>query len=53
MGAGEPVASRPFMPGYGILPADAGSGLLPWAWAVERLERSHNYWVATGGQAVK
>jgi len=49
VGAGEPVASRPFMPGYGILPADAGSGLLPWAWAVERLERSHNYWVATGG----
>jgi PPOX class probable F420-dependent enzyme len=37
------------MPGYGILPADAGNGLLPWAWAVERLERSHNYWVATSG----
>ena len=45
--AGQPVASRPSMPGYGILPADAGGGLLPWAWAVERLEGSHNYWVAT------
>jgi PPOX class probable F420-dependent enzyme len=47
VGAGEPVASRPSMPGYGILPADAGGGLLPWAWAVERLERAHNYWVAS------
>jgi PPOX class probable F420-dependent enzyme len=45
--AGQPEASRPSMPGYGILPAEAGGGLLPWAWAVERLERSHNYWVAT------
>jgi hypothetical protein len=44
---GEPVASRPSMPGYGILPADAGGGLLPWDWAVERLQRAHNYWVAT------
>ena len=44
---GEPVASRPSMPGYGILPANAGGGLLPWDWAVERLQRAHNYWVAT------
>jgi nitroimidazol reductase NimA-like FMN-containing flavoprotein (pyridoxamine 5'-phosphate oxidase superfamily) len=43
----EPTASRPHMPDYGIAPADAGSGLLPWSWAVERLERAHNYWVAT------
>jgi hypothetical protein len=33
------------MPGYGV-PEDA-EGLLPWAWARERLERSHNYWLAT------
>jgi nitroimidazol reductase NimA-like FMN-containing flavoprotein (pyridoxamine 5'-phosphate oxidase superfamily) len=35
------------MPGYGIQAADEGGGLLPWAWATERLERSHDYWVAT------
>jgi hypothetical protein len=42
-----PRASRPFMPGYGILDADSGRGLLPWDWAVERLAVSRNYWVAT------
>jgi len=42
-----PVASRPYMPGYGILDADAGRGLLPWSWATERMAKSHNYWVAT------
>jgi PPOX class probable F420-dependent enzyme len=35
------------MPGYGILPADQGTGLLPWSWALERLRNSHDYWVAT------
>jgi PPOX class probable F420-dependent enzyme len=35
------------MPGYGILPADQGSGLLPWDWALSRLRDSHDYWVAT------
>lgn len=43
----EPTASRPYMPGYGMLDADKGSGLLPWSWALERLEKSHDYWVAT------
>jgi nitroimidazol reductase NimA-like FMN-containing flavoprotein (pyridoxamine 5'-phosphate oxidase superfamily) len=42
-----PQASRPYMPGYGILDADAGRGLLPWSWATERLAKSHNYWVVT------
>lgn len=42
-----PQASRPHMPGYGILDADAGRGLLPWSWAAERMAKSHNYWVAT------
>ena len=41
----EPKASRPFMPGYGI--SEGEEGLLPWSWAVERLEKSHNYWVMT------
>jgi PPOX class probable F420-dependent enzyme len=45
----EPVASRPYMPGYGILPAGAGSGLLPWSWADARLSASHDYWLATVG----
>jgi general stress protein 26 len=42
-----PVASRPDMPEYGLLPADQGKGLLPWNWAQARLEKSHNYWIAT------
>ncbi len=43
----EPAASRPHMPGYGILGPTEGGGLLPWAWAVERLRSSHDYWLAT------
>jgi GNAT superfamily N-acetyltransferase len=42
-----PRASRPQVAGYGISPAPKGEGLLPWRWAVERLTRSHNYWLAT------
>jgi PPOX class probable F420-dependent enzyme len=37
------------MPGYGIAPADGGDGLLPWAWATERLTEAHDYWVSTVG----
>jgi PPOX class probable F420-dependent enzyme len=43
----DPAAARPFMPGYGVLPADEGSGLLPWPEAEQRLTSSHDYWVAT------
>lgn len=35
------------MPGYGILGASEGSGLLSWTWATERLVAAHDYWVAT------
>jgi general stress protein 26 len=35
------------MPGYGTLPSEQGTGLLPWSWAQERLVRSHDYWLAT------
>jgi PPOX class probable F420-dependent enzyme len=35
------------MPDYGILGPDAGSGLLPWSWAEERLTAARNYWVST------
>lgn len=47
----EPRASRPDMAAYGVLPPDQGTGLLPWSWAVERLERSHDFWVATSRAA--
>jgi PPOX class probable F420-dependent enzyme len=40
-------ASRPYMPGYDTQPPDEGTGLLPWAWAEERLVGSHDYWVTT------
>ena len=40
-------AERPYMPGYGILTAEEGTGLLPWPLAAERLEASHDYWLAT------
>jgi PPOX class probable F420-dependent enzyme len=42
-----PAADRPFMPGYGILAADAGSGLISWAEAQRRLTGSHDYWCGT------
>ncbi|MGZ4659625.1 MAG: pyridoxamine 5'-phosphate oxidase family protein [Blastococcus sp.] len=42
-----PAADRPHMPGYGVLAADAGSGLIPWAEAQRRLTVSHDYWCAT------
>jgi nitroimidazol reductase NimA-like FMN-containing flavoprotein (pyridoxamine 5'-phosphate oxidase superfamily) len=47
---GEPAASRPFMPGYGIAGPAEGTGLLPWSWAEARLVQSYRYWViSTGG----
>jgi pyridoxine/pyridoxamine 5'-phosphate oxidase len=33
------------MPGYGL--SEEKKGLLPWNWARERLEKSHNYWITT------
>jgi PPOX class probable F420-dependent enzyme len=35
------------MPGYGVLAADAGSGLISWSEAERRLTVSHDYWCAT------
>lgn len=45
------VVDRPHLPGYGIESLDAGGGPLPWSWAVERIERARNYWVATASPA--
>jgi len=41
----QPAASRPYMPGYGV--KETRKGLLPWSWAKQRLEKSHNYWIST------
>lgn len=43
----QPLAGRPYMPGYGIKGPDEGSGLLPWSWARQQLADSHDYWLAT------
>lgn len=43
----QPIAARPYMPGYGVQPAAAGRGLLPWSWAEQRLLGSHDFWLAT------
>jgi hypothetical protein len=42
-----PQATRPHMPGYGVVGPGEGSGLLPWTWAEERLVASQDYWLAT------
>jgi PPOX class probable F420-dependent enzyme len=47
MTAATPRADRPHMPGYGTLPPEEGTGLLPWSWAEERLVATRNLWVAT------
>jgi PPOX class probable F420-dependent enzyme len=43
----DPRADRPSMPGYGVVPADEGSGLLSWTEAERRLTVAHDYWCAT------
>jgi hypothetical protein len=43
----EPSVDRPHIPGYGV--PTSTDGILPWSWAVERLERAIIYWLATAG----
>jgi hypothetical protein len=43
----EPKRSRPHWPDAVQNPSDQTTGLKPWSWALERLEKSHNYWIAT------
>ena len=43
--AGNPKSSRPHAKGYGF--PKGKKGLLPWAWAEQRLKKSHNYWITT------
>lgn len=40
-----PQADRPHIPGYGV--PEAHEGMLPWDWAVERLENAIHYWIST------
>ena len=43
----EPKAGRPHWPDALESVPEGSRGLKPWSWAVERLEKSHNYWIAT------
>lgn len=43
----SPRVSRPNMPGYGLKAAGEGSGLRPWSYAQERLQRARNFWIST------
>lgn len=42
-----PKASRPYMPDYGIQPADKGAGLLPWSFVGEHMSAARNYWAVS------
>jgi nitroimidazol reductase NimA-like FMN-containing flavoprotein (pyridoxamine 5'-phosphate oxidase superfamily) len=43
----QPKADRPFAPGYGIVGAENGKGLLPWAWVAKKMNRCRTFWLAT------
>ena len=43
----EPKRSRPYWPDALQNATSDTSGLKSWDWAVQRLEQSHNYWLAT------
>lgn len=42
-----PRADRPFAPGYGIVSAKDGKGLLPWSWVAKKMNACHTFWLAT------
>jgi len=43
----QPKADRPFAPGYGIVGAEDGKGLLPWAWVAKKMSNCRTFWLAT------
>jgi nitroimidazol reductase NimA-like FMN-containing flavoprotein (pyridoxamine 5'-phosphate oxidase superfamily) len=43
----QPKADRPFAPGYGIVGAEDGKGLLPWAWVARKMNSCRTFWLAT------
>src|SRR5437588_11042135 len=42
----EPQVSHPYWPDA-LSKSSNDAALKPWSWALERLENSHNYWIAT------
>lgn len=40
-------ADRPFAPGYGIVGAADGKGLLPWSWVARKMNSCRTFWLAT------
>ena len=43
----DPRADRPFAPGYGIVGAEDGKGLLPWSWVARKMNGCRTFWLAT------
>ena len=43
----QPKADRPFAPGYGIVGAEDGKGLLPWVWVARKMNNCRTFWLAT------
>jgi len=43
----QPKADRPFAPGYGIVGAEQGKGLLPWAWVARKMNQCRTFWLTT------
>jgi nitroimidazol reductase NimA-like FMN-containing flavoprotein (pyridoxamine 5'-phosphate oxidase superfamily) len=43
----KPKPDRPFAPGYGILGAKDGDGLLPWSWVAKKMSHCRTFWLAT------
>ena len=41
------TADRPFAPGYGIVGAKDGTGLLPWTWVARKMNNCRTFWLAT------
>ncbi len=42
----SPRADRPFAPGYGIVGAQEGKGLLPWTWVAKKMN-CRTFWLIT------
>src|ERR1700680_3498108 len=43
----QPKADRPFAPGYGIVGAKDGKGLLPWTWVARKMKSCRTFWLTT------
>jgi nitroimidazol reductase NimA-like FMN-containing flavoprotein (pyridoxamine 5'-phosphate oxidase superfamily) len=43
----QPTADRPFAPGYGIMGANEGKGLLSWTWVARKMNSCRTFWLAT------